>query len=400
MDRREAFIGADSSNPLAGSGPGAKGVAAVLTQALAHRGGAGGDSGLCSALRNCARQRRPSRRGCALLLRTAAVKPVVLMLGAGVLLGGCRPELGPSASLVTETRVLAVRGAPAEAAPGQTVVYQALVASPGPAVGVGAAPVAWSYCLASKPLTENNVVAPSCVLPGSAAATIAAGATPNPDALYIGASVVGGGIMATVPADACRRFGPIVPPTQAGQPPLRPRDPDVTGGFFQPVILRVDHVVAVGLHRLRCDLANAPLAVAQEFRDRYTPNNNPTLSPLRAFVVEGAGEREVTSDPIQLPAGGLVRFQVGWPVDAAESYPRFEPGEERLVDQRESLRVSWFATAGTFESDATGGGPEATTTDNRWTAPSSVGAVALWLVLRDSRGGVAFASYSLRVAGP
>jgi len=38
----------------------------------------------------------------------------------------------------------------------------------------------------------------------------------------------------------------------AGQ---RPRDPDTSGGFYQPYELRSTALIAIGLHRIRCPLA-------------------------------------------------------------------------------------------------------------------------------------------------
>ena len=68
------------------------------------------------------------------------------------------------------------------------------------------------------------------------------------------------------------------------------------------------------------------------------------------------------------------------------------------MTRRESLRVSWFTTAGSFERDRTGragdegeaGEPPESFTENTWTAPEDARATQLWLVLRDARGGVAF----------
>ncbi len=71
-----------------------------------------------------------------------------------------------------------------------------------------------------------------------------------------------------------------------------------------------------------------------------------------------------------------------------------------LSPQREAMRVSWFATAGAFEHDVTGRAADdpALTADNDWVAPTTAGPVHLWLVLRDSRGGVDFAEYELDVS--
>ncbi len=70
-------------------------------------------------------------------------------------------------------------------------------------------------------------------------------------------------------------------------------------------------------------------------------------------------------------------------------------------NQREAMQVAWYTTAGTLDTESTGRSStdDATTSDNFWTAPSSAGAIAtLFVVLRDSRGGVDFASVELTVA--
>jgi hypothetical protein len=63
------------------------------------------------------------------------------------------------------------------------------------------------------------------------------------------------------------------------------------------------------------------------------------------------------------------------------------------------MSVSWFATDGTFEADRTGRGEEdeISAAPNRWTAPDQPGPVHLWIVLRDSRGGTAWAEEVLEV---
>jgi hypothetical protein len=63
------------------------------------------------------------------------------------------------------------------------------------------------------------------------------------------------------------------------------------------------------------------------------------------------------------------------------------------------MRVSWFATAGSFAHEITGRAEDetATSSDNVWTAPTMGGPVHLWIVLRDSRGGSDFAGYDLAV---
>ena len=64
------------------------------------------------------------------------------------------------------------------------------------------------------------------------------------------------------------------------------------------------------------------------------------------------------------------------------------------------MRVSWFATAGTFETGHTGR-PEAeaelSETSNTWTAPDTGGPVHVWAVLRDDRGGASWSTFTVSV---
>ena len=58
------------------------------------------------------------------------------------------------------------------------------------------------------------------------------------------------------------------------------------------------------------------------------------------------------------------------------------------------MQVAWYANGGALDTESTGRASDdmATTTDDGSTAPSAAGTVFLWTVLRDSRGGVAFAT--------
>jgi len=281
-------------------------------------------------------------------------------------LGACKPELGAPASLVTTTEVLAVRGEPAEAKPGEMVTYTLLVASPDGTVTTPDA--AWGFCIAPKPLTENNVVADACL--GQDGIAPITNSAPQ--------------VSAATPADACSRFGPDVPPpAMQGEPPLRPRDPDITGGYYQPLVVQVDGVLTFGLERVTCNLANAPVDVSIEYRMRYVANQNPKLQPVAL--------------PASVARGATIEIAASW--DAPETFPVFDIPTQSLVDHRESMRVSWFATAGQFDQDRTGRDENdpATATTNHWRAPDAAGLVHFWIVLRDSRGGVDFASSDLMV---
>lgn len=286
-----------------------------------------------------------------------------------LLLAGCLPEAPERASFVSTNRVLAVVAEPAEVAPGDPVEVRALVAG---VDGTVVDPQAYyALCLSPKPPAENNAVNPVC---------------------WADAYVPVGGPGATqrvvVPEDACARFGPDTPP--GGE--LRPRDADSTGGYFQPVRVAIPELAAFGFVRIRCALPDAAADVALAFKDAYQPNANPTLS-----VISAAVDGEVV-DRAAIVRDAEVTFAVDWG-PSAEMYLRYDRDALALVEEREAIRVSWFVTAGELAADATGRDPDDIETFTRvtWRAPADPGAVHLWAVARDSRGGVAFVELDVTV---
>lgn len=276
--------------------------------------------------------------------------PVLAALAAAAAVAACEPGLDQRLAIVDAPRVLAIVAEPAEARPGAAVTYRALVASP---EGTLDAAPRWSYCTAPKPPTEDNVVSTSCA---------------RGDALQpIGDAAA---VTAALPADACARFGPEVPPGD-----LRPRDPDPTGGYFQPVRADVGPLIAFGLARVTCKLPGTTAELAREYELRYAANENPVLeAPALAAV----------------PAHARVPLTASWPAGAAEPYLHFDPLAQALVLRREAMRLSWFATAGALDVDASAVGEDelATSVTTTWHTPGP-GPATLWFVLRDSRGGVA-----------
>jgi hypothetical protein len=188
------------------------------------------------------------------------------------------------------------------------------------------------------------------------------------------------------------QFGPN-PPGMG----FRPRDPDPTGGFYQPVGVRgtVDgaDVTTFGLDRIRCDLANAPPEIVTACRMRYANNQNPP-----ALALDGGG---APLDGASVAAGTTIALHASWPAGAAEPYVSYDPSTVALVDRLESLRVSFYATAGRFDTDAAGvdeaDAATVTAVDDAWTAPAAPGPVTIWTVFRDSRGGAAVARYAITV---
>jgi hypothetical protein len=283
----------------------------------------------------------------------------------------CIPPLGPDDSLVSSTRILAIRADPAEAPPGTQVTFRPLVAD---ADGTVARPdIVWTFCTAPRQLTDENAVSNLCL--GWSALV---GATLGPSPTLV------------TPSDGCSLFGPDV-----GAAGLRPRDADGTGGYDQP--LRADLPgadTAFDLVRIHCDLANAAATDAAAFATQYRLNQNPSLLPLTAT-------RSGSPWPLTaVPPGARLTLEASWPAVSAETFAYFDPVSQTVTQQREAMQVAWYSSAGALDSESTGRASDdtATTTDDGWLAPSVPGSVHLWIVLRDSRGGVDFASYDIAVA--
>jgi len=283
-----------------------------------------------------------------------------------VALAGCQDALDQRLALVDQPRVLAITSEPPEVVPGASATLTALLAGPD---GALAEIPTWSLCDAPKPPTVDNAVADGCVQDQ---------VTPLGDAASI---------TATIPMDACRTFGPDV--VSAG---FRPRDPDPTGGYYQPIRAAVPSIdLAFGFTRITCNLANAPGDVAQQYKTTYVANENPTLLELTLDGIPAMGGSVMPDQDVALSAG--------WPADAVESYLYYDQTSQTLITRRESMRVSWFATAGSLAVDASAvdEADSATSVTTTWHTPSGGGLVFLWLVLRDSRGGIATASYPVTV---
>ncbi len=98
------------------------------------------------------------------------------------------------------------------------------------------------------------------------------------------------------------------------------------------------------------------------------------------------------SPTLEVSAGQTVPLRASWPAESAETYAFIDVPTQVVIEKRETMRVSWHATGGSFESDRSGRTSDDPLlfTDNTWTAPGAPGIVTMWVVLRDDRGGVAF----------
>jgi hypothetical protein len=346
-------------------------------------------------------------------LRPADAWPIVAALAMA---SACKPNLDETVSIVTEPIVLAVRSDPPEAAPRGSVTYTALyVDGSGP---IAKPAIEWAFCDARKPLAELGPVNTQCLA--------ATGSWFEP--LGSGSQVSG-----SLPSDGCKNFGSDVPPPVMGQPPGRPVDPDPTGGYFQPVrVVAPSDAITLAETRLSCGLANAPGDVEVDFGHRYHFNGNPSVDSLRILNGESVGAPLRTADagPIPVHANAHLTLRAAWatcptkdschdgvcgpdessvscPSDCAmahtcsgaERFVVFDTETQTLNDERESIAVAWFATAGFFDADRTGRGAtdSTTTSDNGWTAPAAAGPAHLWVVLRDDRGGIGWADYLFQV---
>jgi hypothetical protein len=343
-----------------------------------------------------------------------------MVRGRAVLFGlavatACQPNLDDTVSVVTTTRVLAIQSVPAEAPPMSSVRYTALVAQ-GSGPDGGAPRLVWDYCNARNPLSNLGPVNTLCVHPGSSLLT----------PIGVGIQVSGG-----VPDLACGSFGPNAPPAMDGGLPGQPVSPDSTGGYYQPVSVFLEQGgVADTLYfmRLSCGFSGANEASQGILSARYHTNTNPEVASLAADGAPLVDNAKGATN--RIAAGKKVTLEVAWPVcplvdkcgdgvcgadesamscpsdcthprgcGGAERYVNFDLATQSVVDQREGIHVSWYASAGRFDQDRTGnaGSDDATTSDDGWAPPTQATTVDLWVVLRDDRGGIGWAEYVLDV---
>lgn len=289
---------------------------------------------------------------------------------------GCTPTLDDHPWLITRLTIVGWKADPPEVAPGAKVTLEALAVDPAAAVDPSA--TAWTLCHTPKPPSENRVVAPDCLAPAAA-----------PDATGDPTSIA-------IPTDVCRVFGPDVPQPLPGQPTTRARDPDATGGYFQPVTVALGVALAIGLERITCDLPEASLADSRAFLAAYHANQNPSIAGLAFTADDGS-----PIDPTAIAAGTHVMIQASWLAGAIETFPVFDRQSRTIVSTAETLQASWYATGGVLDQPAsTITDPAAVSTTTGWTAPADAATVQLALVLRDSRGGSDFTGATLVVAGP
>lgn len=221
------------------------------------------------------------------------------------------------------------------------------------------------------------------------------------------------------------------------------------------------YLFTLGETRIACNLPGATAEVLQSYRQFYHLNHNPEIERVIVLTQARPSGITFVSDSAQpevmaprgagfdgFDASGLAPTDVGWallakpgehllisvdwpscpetgvcgdnictpeegvdncPADCttpsgcagAEPYVSFDLDTRALVPRRESIRISWYANEGAFRDDRTGSTEETaaqtTSSSNDWTAPTSPGRGTLWLVARDSRGGVSWKTLHVEV---
>ncbi len=327
-------------------------------------------------------------------MRSAGL-PVAVAVAVACALAACTPTFSDDTSIVSGPRLLAVQAVPPEAPVGESFAMTALYV--GPDGNESPSSIDWAICLLQNALGDPDPISPACFVDTSSSLT------------PLG---TGGAVSGTVPSNACELFGPDSPPPQPGQPAARPTDPDTTGGFYLPVRVRSDgDQWSAALERIACQPSGLTEQVFTAFSNEYVPNQNPTAASLARVDADGG---TTTIPPAGAPGAALIVSQgeravlrVGWPAcpstptacAGAETYVYVDPTSKQLATGRESIVASWYAPAGTFDLDRVGrdGSDPALTVDDGWTAPSSPGTVHLWVVLRDARGGVGWATFTVSV---
>jgi hypothetical protein len=363
----------------------------------------------------------------------------------------CTPTLDDATTRVDAPRIVAIQAEPAEVAPGGTVVLTALIVAP-PGVDI-VAPPTWRFCTDRRPPTTSGPIAETCL----------DGETGGEDA----PAASGERVTLEVPPTACRLFGPDPPPVEESDPAAapdggvrdatevvapgtagRPTDPDFTGGYHQPVVVRLGEdgpPVVFGL-RLTCNPAGARRQDAAELRRFGHPNGAPRLSALDRLTDTAASVSlpglEAQAEPPRFQRGTRLDLRARWPACPAEGRdacgdevcgPREDAtgcpadcatphpcaGGERyltldpaagLTVRREGLQLTWFVTGGSLARPRTGlagvrevssgASAEVQTTEsaNTWTL-SEPGEHTLWVVIRDERGGTSWQGTRVEV-GP
>lgn len=272
------------------------------------------------------------------LAKAGRILATSMLAFAAVLASGCAGEL-PSRALVDDLRVLAIRAEPPEAAPGEKVEFEALIGDP---AGNGR-PLrrGWAIC---NPRDEG------------------VGSCGDP----VNIAVLGTTLSASwqVPPDVLDGLD----------------EEERLVGRDVYVVLGVEPEGVSEPNQGEYDIAFKRVRISTS----PTPNANPVIDDM---TLEG------------LAASGVLPLESGSEVDAAVrarkgSAEDFIAAGETYV---EDLRFTWLITGGSV-ADPVSWGDETGRSGNRWKGPrvDEPREETIWVVLRDGRGGTAWAEQHVR----
>jgi hypothetical protein len=255
---------------------------------------------------------------------------------------GCEPDTDLPRTFIGGPRVLAIAAEPPSVPAGGSTTVSALIAG----TGTELPSVSWFRC--RRPPRPGEAVNPDCVAVAQAD--------------YLEPIGEGTTIATTMPAD--------VTPEALGQP-------DASGGVYLTLVARVT-------------VAGQTLPATYRLRLQPNPsgdaNHNPALTGLALVDAAGTATPLDETAPPTVQAGGRLALQVLVADGSVEMYPPPLGGSPVA----ETLRTSWFSSAGKFSHERSEG-PQASTVlelDELLPAPGS--AIDVFAVIRDDRGGTAY----------
>jgi hypothetical protein len=281
----------------------------------------------------------------------------------------CTPELDDRPFSIERERLIAVLLEPPELRPGAELRVTPVLAGR----QRGSTTPSYHFCAAPPPPADPRSIAEACLTD-----------------TRLSLSLEGESARGDVPPEACARFGPD--PTGSD---FRPRDPDETGGFYQPLVSLGFGEPSVAELRLLCPLPDVPIDLSRAYSERYQPNHNP--EGLRLEQAQGEEWHPLSS----ARGGERLRIRVAWSESARERFVWLSADGAALVDRIEAFRVAWFVTDGNVDQAGTAvseSEPD-NQSENTFEAPEQAGTVQLWAVVHDSRGGTAAVSGVLDVEG-
>lgn len=259
------------------------------------------------------------------------------LAAAAVVAAGCSDKL-PSRALVDDLRVLAVRADPPEAAPGETITLDGLVGDP----EIPARPVrrGWAICTPGEGGVATCGDPTRVVVLGTALSAVW-----------------------TVPEDFLAELDPEEASIGRDVFVVFGVELDVDGSEPGPG----EHDVA--FKRIRISTQPAP-------------NTNPLVESL---TLDGR------SDPIELTVDVDERLEIAVRPSAGAAETWLGPDGTEEVEE---LRYTWLVTGGSVADSVTWGEGEEGGSVTQWNLPDDRNPPhqMLWVVLRDGRGGTAWAS--------